>query len=301
MYNTTTLVDAIKRNTLMPSSTRKFTDTDILAILNEQIQWLAQTELIVANEEYFTDQHSITLVASQDQYHLPEKASAWVIDRIYFVDTSGNETRLYRRTRANESVTGTSNSPEGFYLEGANFIVYPDMGTAPTGTIKIYYSRIINLLREVASCGLITAVATLGTDYVLSCDVAPLGLPTNNTDIINGKNPYEIIQSDVANTVAGTDVTVAIAGFDRAPVAGDWVAQTGYSPVPHFPSEFHPLLVQAGVVKLLAASGDAQNYQTATQELSAMLTTMRRVTENRSKGSPKKIVPRSYILNLQRR
>lgn len=301
MYNTTSLINAVKRNTLMPSSTSKFTDTDILAIVNEQIQWLAQTELIAANEEYFTDQQTITLVASQDEYPLPSKASAWVIDRIYFVDSSGAERRLYRRTRTNESDTSTSNDPEGFYLEGANFHVYPNMGTAPTGTIKIYYSRIINLLREVASCGQITAVAVVGTDYVISCDVAPLGLPAANADIINGKNPYEIIRADVANAVAGTDVTVATASFDRVPVVGDWVAQTGYTPVPHFPSEFHPLLVQAGVVKLLAAAGDATNYQVATQELGAMITTMRRVTENRSKGSAKKIVPRAYILNLQRR
>lgn len=300
MYTTTTLIDAIKRNTLMPESTRKFTDTDILAILNEQIQWLAQTELIAMNEDYFTDQYTITLVAGTDEYKLPEMASAWVIDRIYFVDSSGNERKLPRRTRKNESTVGTDNDPQGFYLEGANLVVYPNMGTSPTGTIKVYYSRIINLLREVASCGKVTGVATVGTDYVISCDAAPLGLPADNCDVINGKNPYELICADTSCAVAGTDVTVAVSAFDRTPVAGDWVAQSGYSPVPHFPREFHPLLAQAGVVKLLAAAGDKGNYDVATQELNAMLTTMRRVTKNRSRGSQKKIVPRSYALNRMR-
>lgn len=300
MYNTTTLLDAIKRNTLMPESSRKFTDPDILAILNEQIQWLAQTELIAMNEDYFIDDYSITLVASQSEYELPTKAAGWVINRIYYVTSSGEEIRLPRRTRKNEGTAGTSDNPEAFYIDGSRLVTVPSMGTSPDGTIKIYYSRTINLLRQVSSCGLITAVAEVGDDYVMSCNVAPLGIPTANCDVTNGKNPYDLFCKDATCTVAGTDVTVAQDQFDRAPIAGDWVSQTGYSPVPHFPSEFHPILVQAGVVKLLAAAGDANNYQVATQELGAMLQTLRRATKSRSKGSQKKIVPRSYLLNNTR-
>lgn len=300
MYNTTTLINAIKRNTCSPTSNQKFSDSDYIAIMNEQLMWLINTEFTAMNEDYFKDSVELPLAASQSDYAIPKTAAGWALEDIYYKDSYGNLSKLARRTLGREN-TGedTASYPSMIYLEDAFIRTYPSMSTSVTGSLVLFFNRILNQLKEVGSCGKITGVATLGTDYVLTCDATPVGVSTYGCDVINGNNPYNLRAADTSCTVAGLDVTVAQSVFDTTPVVGDWIAQTGFTPVPHIPSEWHPILVQAAVVKVLAADGDSKNYPIAAQELNAMLETLRRVTKDRIKGSPKKIISRSYVLNRQ--
>ena len=274
MYNTTTLIEAIKRNILVTSNSSKFNDVDYIAFLNEQLRWLLESVFIQLNEDFFVDSVDITLVGGQSDYNIPEKAASWAIKSIYYKDANGITKKLNRWTRREEyQGSNTSPIPNGAYIKDNKLITIPAMSTTTTGYISLEYERILNLLTELSSCGVVQSVIDTGTNYQVTVDSIPIGY-TSGVDFINPKNPYELIAKELTASVAGSVITVIKTGFDRAPIAGDYVAQTGYTPIPHIPSEFHPILAQAASVKCLAAMGDSKNYGTAQAELNTMIDQM---------------------------
>lgn len=301
MYNTTDLLNAVIRNQGMPqNSPIKFSSTDLIAFLNEELRWLVQTELLLLREEFFTCVETIPLVASQSTYVIPQKAVAWSLDEVYWVGADGIERRLARRTRRHEELGGTTApAPSGVFLEGVYVHTFPNISASPDGSLRFVYSRIQNLLRLVGDCARITNVATVGTDYVLTVSNIPLGY-ANTVDFVGGKSPYELFAVGTTASVLGLSITSPISAFDRPPVVGDYICETGYTVYPHIPSEWHPLLAQAATAKSLEAGGDAKNAQIASARLGVMIEEMKRATRDRIGNAPKKIVPRNYVLNAQR-
>lgn len=300
MYNTTTLLAAVKRNILATSNSFKFNDSDYIQFLNEEQAWLIQSELTMLREDFFIDSTSITLTSNQSTYKIPEKASYWSLTELYFVDAAGVHRRLTRWARRSEfQGNNTSNDPIGFYLEDNKIHLYPDTGASPTGTLLCYYERIVNQLTELGNCGVVQSAVLAGTDYQITVDAIPIGY-TSGVDVINSKNPYELIGKEKTASVGGFVVTVPASGFDRIPVAGDYVVQTGFTPVPHLPSEFHPILAMAASVRALEAMGDTKNYQAAQGRLSTMIDRLKQTSRNRVKSAPKKIVSRNATLDSMR-
>jgi hypothetical protein len=300
MYTTDTLVDAAKRNISLPSSSIKFNDTDIIAFMNEELQWLIAPALANTNEQYFTERHTITLVANQSKYILPKTASCWEFDSIYWVNSDGYRNRIYQKTRGGESEgANTSSIPDGFYFEDSSIILTPNMSGTPNGSLEIVYRRLQNLLREVDNCAVIQTVADMGLTWDLGVNVAPIGY-SNGVDFINKDNPYNLFARHITPVVAGLTVTVTKTDLDRTPVIGDYIAESGYTPVPHIPSEWHSILAVATSIRMLRASGDKGNLSSLESQLGAMLQMMNQTAKERAVNHPKKIVSRNWALNASR-
>lgn len=300
MYTTDTLLDAAKRNISLPSSSIKFTDPDIIAFLNEELQWLIAPALANTNEQYFTEKHTITLVANTSKYSLPKTASCWEFDSIYWVNSDGYRNRLYQKTRGGESEGASSSGiPDGFYFEDASIVLTPNMSGTPSGSIEIVYRRLLNLLRPVSQCAIIQTVADMGLTWDLGVNIAPIGY-TNGVDFVNKDNPYNLFARDITATVVGLTITVTKTDLDRIPVIGDYIVENGFTPVPHIPSEWHPILAVAGSVRMLRASGDKGNLSSLESQLSGMIQMMNQTAKERAVNHPKKIVSRNWSLNASR-
>lgn len=298
-YLTSDLIDAVKRNAVIPESQRKFQDPDFIALLNEELELQIEGDLLDLNEEYFVKPIDIPLVTSTSSYLFPPLSAAWRFRDIGYVDANNIYTSLtvipleyidrYRYS--------SDSKPLYLYLTDANINTIPDINTNPIGSIRVYYERIQNALIKETECGEITSVFDTGTDYQLSVD----NVPTASTvDVISGTMPYGVLASQKAATTGPLLVTVSKANFERAPVIGDFVAPTGYTPVAHIPEEFNPVLAMSATIRYLAGSGDAKGLQTQSMIYQKMLTSLKQRAKNRTKGAPKKIRPKDKILNIMR-
>jgi len=300
-YTSDLLIDAIKRNAGIPTSQKKFQNSDFLAFLNEELGLTVVGELVALNEDYFITTKDTALVASTSRYAIPVTAIGWKLDSIGHVDSNGSYRKLDKITRSQRDMYDTSESgtsPWAYYVEGNNIVTVPDMGSNVDGSLRFDIIEIQNELVLSSSCGLISSVTDLGSDYRLTVGSVPS--TDDGVDIISGTNPFNIIAQGKSATVSSPNVTVSQDDFSRAPVAGDYVAPYGQTPIPNIPEDYHPILAQAATIRCLIAMNDNKGLQTANLSLSNMIERMRNRSKRRVNSSPTKIVPTSPILNLMR-
>jgi len=294
------LIAQIKRRVSVPASQIKYDNSDFIAFLDNAIASKIVPKLIDIDEGFFVDMQDVPLVAGQSKYRIPEFAVCWTIHEIGYLDTNGSYRVLPRSTRGTERAGTTDNHPYGFYLEDGNIVTTPDMGTTVSGSIRFYFYRRLNKLILSASCGKVNTVTSVGTDWQLTVDTAPAGIATT-ADVIFGSSPYEVISYNSGTTVVGLNVTIAKADFDATPQVGDWVVQSGYTPIPHLPDAWQYLLADFGARKTMIGNVDAKTLQLLDSDIKDDIDGIRRVTQSRTKGSPRKRVSRSHSLAAQRR
>lgn len=139
-----------------------------------------------------------------------------------------------------------------------------------------------------------------GLTYEITVETVPIS-SGDSIDVISGTNPYNVMARNVATSILGSIITVTYGtSFERAPVAGDYVAPVGKTPVPNIPEDFHSILAQAATLRCMIASNDTKGIQTQGVSLNNMLQRMRDRSSKRVHDAPRKIVPNNYILNLTR-
>ena len=301
LYTSDLLIEAIKRNGSIPTSQRKFGTGDFLAFLNEELELSLVTLLVSMNQDYFIEHETIPLVASQSEYDFPLRAIGWKANAVGYVDTTGVYSKLpkiNRGQRGSYGVNSGGTSPSGFYIEGTKIVTIPDMGASVSGSLLVDFVRIQNRLVSVNSCGLVTVVAIVGANYQITVNTVPS--VTGGIDAISGTNPFNVFARGSTPIVAGFNLTCPIVDFERAPVAGDYLCQSGTTPIPNIPEDFHPVLAQAATIRCLISMSDVKGLQTAQMSYTRMLESMSSKASERVSTSPTKIVPKSRILNRMR-
>ena len=304
VYTTDDLIAALKRNAVVPSSQRKFSDDDFIALLNEELQLMVTGELMRLNEEFFVTETNIPLVASQSRYELPSKAAGWRIRDVAWLDTNGTYQPLPRMELeyvTSYDVFQTGDHPTGFVLADSFIATVPAMGTSVVGSLVVYYERLQNTLVKVDECGQITNVAIVGTDYHCTLTSLPVGY-TNGVDFVSGTGPHDLLAEEKATTLIAPLVIAVPIGVDftRVPVVGDWMVETGKTPIAHIPAEYNIILAQLGALRYSEASGDTAGVGVCTSALNRMVQKLRERSLNRTKGSPIKVKCKNAILNLMR-
>lgn len=302
-YNSSELIEAIKRNASIPTSQTRFSNTDFLKYLNEELQLTIVGELLALREDYFVTTIDTALVASQSTYSIPSVAVGWKLEAVGYLDTDGNYSKLPRVTRdqrQNFEFIADSTQPSAFYILGNDVVLVPDMGTSAVGSLRFELVRIQNELVLPTACGKITSVTDTGTDYQIVVDTMPIN-SGETVDIVSGTNPFNIIARGVTATVSGFTATITYGSdFSRAPVADDYLCETGFTPYPNIPEDYHPVLAQAATIRCLVASNDAKGIQTQSIVLQNMFSRMQKRSQKRVNDAPKKIVGNNYLLNLGR-
>lgn len=302
-YDSAELIEAIKRNASIPTSQTRFSNTDFLKYLNEELQLTVVGELLALREDYFVTTIDTALIGSQSTYSIPNVAVGWKLEAVGYLDTDGVYSKLPRITRdqrQNFEFLSTSDIPSAFYILGNDIVLVPEIGTNATGSLRFELVRIQNELVLPTACGKISSVTDTGTDYQLVVDTMPIA-DGEQVDIVSGTNPFNIIARGVTASVSGFTATITYGtDFSRAPVVNDYLCETGFTPYPNIPEDYHPVLAQAATIRCLVASNDAKGIQTQSVVLTNMFERMRKRSQKRINDAPKKIVGNNYLLNLGR-
>lgn len=292
--NTTELLASIKRGATVPANQNRFTDADILAIADEEIQTKLLPVLLSLRQEYLVRREVISLTANQNAYSVPYRAIGRTLRSLATIQGSVKNYLGYIDP-SDVDFTNTSliGIPCNYYFEGDSYILVP----TPTNSLslEIKYEIQCSNLTDVSNCGLISAINTAG-NYVTITSTPSALITGASIDFIQGKAGNTLIDIDKTITnVSGSNIYFTTLPSTLA--VGDWLAIAQTSPVVQLPREMHQVLAQAVECRLLEALGDFEGLQASSAKLQEKTQAMMSLLSPRQKGAQQKIVQRNGLLN----
>lgn len=300
-YTTDQLIAAVKSNAGIPSSQRRFTNSDIMRFLNEELELTIVARLLELQQDYFVQKENTTLLANTSEYAFPDRAIGWKVNTVGYRE--GTEfrklPRISRSQRGMYSDAGTSSSPSAFYINNDKLVLIPNIGTSPTGSLEIDFVRIQSEL-----------VANLATATITSWTLDPAAYAItvsnainvdNGVDIIEADNPFSVyVRKSTPIGVVGNIIYLPIADLIVEPKAGDYVCPYKQTCIPLIPEDFHPALALAGTIRTQIHMHDTTGAQATASALQNMLNSMISRAVDRVESSPIKLVSKNTILNMMR-
>ncbi len=304
-----TLIATIKREAMIPTSESTFTNTDFLAMANQEVRIGLVPSIIQYHEEYYArDCAPIALVASQSSYPIPYRAVGGKFRELFYLDTNSN-LRTMVRISADDRPYYQGVNPNNyvyFYLKGNDVVLVPDVGTDPVGSLVFtYYMRPNELVDEdrVATITAITVGASTTTytvDYIptsltafVQDGVTITGFSTNSKlDIMQTRPGHKTIVFDLFPTAVdtvGLQITFTTTDLDNSIIVGDYISFAGECIIPQVPSDLQDVLSQRVVLRCLQALGDKDGFSMATTKLTEMEKWSATLVDNRSEGQAKKV------------
>ena len=272
-YTSTELIADIKQRASVPNSQNLITDANFVRFLSGKLHSEIVPIVLSVRENYFVsfqDTVITTTTEATNRYPVPSRAIGMRLKDLKLVDSGGEERDIPHLTYLDKSA-GVSESSfsylenhaggqHGFFFEGNDVRLFP--ADAFTGdSLRLYFFRRPNRLVKTSDAGKITAIDT-GTN-VVTLDNAPTTWTASTTfDVINGQPGFNSRQDDQTITaIAGADLTFS--SLPSGMVVGDYVAESGESPIPQIPYEGFPFLAQLGVIKVLEGIGDKSGLAVA--------------------------------------
>lgn len=305
-YTTDTLLSAIKLACLAPVAQQTFADSDLVTLLNEEIQITLVPQILSARSDFFLRKKTVSLVANTSDYALPERAIGNALKQVFYLDSNGNRKMLIHEDVEvlNTTATATTGAaPSYFFFHGDKITVYPTPTTA-TGSLELWYFLRPNQLVVTTSAAKITNVATNGSNQDLTVNTDLTGSVSASTtlDLLSGKSPFQLWASDVVCQSATSTVisvptaSVTDSGGTVLPAVGDWVCLSQQAVIPMVPQELHPLLPQMVAGRLMDALGDDRKGKMIMDRLNKQQKAAFNMIVNRIENQPDKIIRRSGLL-----
>jgi hypothetical protein len=260
-----TLLDSIKLRAFLPASQATFTDEDLLKLADEAIQSRILPLILKYREEYY-------LFESHSE-NIPHRAIGGRIKSVELENRDGNRWRVQRND--NQSI-----SRRGFSIS-SNKLNFRDR---PNDTkVKITYFIRPNalILPEKAA-----KIVGLGEHIELENHPFKLG---DKVDFISSTPLFEHKHIDFE--VESCSETGLFCPSRPANLAvGDWIAPSGFTPVPQIPVEFFPLLAQAVTVSVMEALGLDEKAAVADAKLNKMEADLVHLITPRVDGDRRRII-----------
>jgi hypothetical protein len=286
-YDTTsTLIPAIKRRAMLPTTQSTYQTADFLAVLNSELQATLVPLLMSVREEYFVADSDTAMVVGQSAYDIPSAAVGGDLRQVLAVSAQDGSTRPLARFEP-EQVTGlpTGNgTPYGFVVKDEQVVLYPP----PQNTLenlRLSYHRRPNTLVDASACGVVTATTSSTITFTGSPSIPNSG--GTPFDVVKASPQFKAISLTVGGNSGGV---ITVSGTVPSSVAiGDYVCVSGQSPVPQIPAELHPLLVLRAVCVIAQGLGDGQLLQMAQAELTEKQRLALILIANRVKSNVRKV------------
>lgn len=282
-YIVDSLLPMLRLLPLMPSVQALFTDSDLVNIMNFEMDSKIVPMMDNQAEEYGVYLFDIVYSNTVTQYDMPARAMGGKLRAVSFVDPNSNEVRIPRLRvediMSNVNATGLAINPAlwGFYLQNNKVITYLSSvngGSSAFPTLRLRYLRQPNTLVLSAACGQITAIS----GNVVTVNAIPIGFTTSATyDLISNVPQMFVSYGDdlTITNITGLNITFSSLPVDaRGNVTvqvGDWVCLAGQSPIPQIPwNPGFQLLLQLSAAKCLEIHGDTQGFNVAMSQASDM-------------------------------
>lgn len=294
-----TLIETVKREAMIPTNQSTFTNNDFLAFANQEMRIGLVPALMQYHEEYLVrDSDPVPLVSNQNNYAIPYRAVGGKFRGIFYQDTQGNLLTMTRIDPDNRTYFADSNLQDRFiffFIQGNEIVLVPEVSENPVGSIIFSYYLRPNELVEETRVGTITTIAIdtgAGTTTV-TLDQVPTGFSTTvDFDLLQTRPGHKTIALDVRpSSIDSTNKTMTFDSDDvpSSLIVGDYVAFSGECIIPQVPADLHDVLSQRVVLRCLQALGDKDGYGIAQSKLGEMEQKTGNLVDNRAEGEPIKI------------
>lgn len=300
-FNSTELIAYVReRGKLSSKGTQGTTDQDILNRLNETMLEFVVPMVRRMREEYFvvTRRYSI----SSGRIRIPARAVGQQIRNIFYIQGSDRcEVVKIRPEDLPYWNAATGTEALGYYIEG-NYLVFPG---EPEGTMEISFLArpgqlvLAEEVRVIASVDTETRAITLTESVPESWETV-----VHTFDVHSAHSGAELKIFDMAqdNSVAPEGALLTLAGAidgseygTIAPEAGDYVTLAGEAALPALPIEYHVLLAQATVCRMIEALGDFEAKAAHEATLAQMVKNGQSIIQNRTDSHPNRIISRNPL------
>lgn len=292
-FTTADLLASIDLRAFAPVDATTFSNTDLLALADEEIQTLLVPHLMSMREEYFVTYKDIPIVSGTTSYDIPVRAIGLGVRSVALVNSSGG-IRPLPLLNITDLGSTIQTGVQGFYMMGNSIILYPTPNNS-TDTLRVHYQRAPSKLVETSAAFLISGVTStvLSSASSVPSSWEGSGL-SGGVDIIRQDGGQDVIGMDLPTSSAvSTVISFAPGVIPSATRAGDYVAKAFESPLIQFPREYRSILAQAVTVRVL----QSMRLPGANEEidrLKQMLDGVKLLVGSRSIGQRKKIVTKNW-------
>lgn len=300
-FTTDTLLTSIQTRTLAPLSQVTFQNSDIIRFANEEMMLKVVPDIMSVREDFFLRKTTISIVANQSRYTIPERAIGNNFKDILYTDTGGNSFSIPKINVQDLPINAIADLyPNHFYLLGDQIVLSPKP-TSSQGSITLYWYMRPSDLVLTASCAKITLVSrgATQTTYTVDTDLTASLAAGNNIDFLSGVSPFQLWAYDVAiQSITSTQIITNNSDTDNepataaAPQVGDYICPSKSANIPMIPEELHPLLAEYSAARMIQALGQAEKMQIIMANLAEMRQKALLLICNRPENKGEKIVNR---------
>jgi len=280
-FTSTGLIAQIKRRALIPTSQNLFSDSDLIAMLNEELQNRVIPYILAVREDYFLTYNEYTQNGSTTEIDIPKNAIGNKINQVNIYTASSDDSFFASVPRL--TVSQINDYYGGYYIQGSKIKIFPQAITS--GQLRIYYYRRPS---EIVATSRTAVISTVNTNTSIVCSTnLPANITTGSSiDIVSNEQPWDTI----AERTAGTVLNATLDLTDTTDIeTGYYVASRGESPFAQIPQDTIPLLIQAVVVRMMEYMGDNNGFQSAVLTYAQMESDNRNLITPRVDAQPKKI------------
>ena len=291
------LLTSIKRSISVPSNQARYSDADIIAFANEEIQITVLPEILRLKEEYLVYTETTSIVANQANYQIPRRAVGRGLRDVQYqssgADTKRNLPLISLEDRHLYNQTG---EPVGYYMENDKIVLLPTPGSS-TGTLEFMFVMAPSKVTPVNQSYVISNINRTTGEITVTSSIDGSLASTQKWDFVSGSQANIVMNYDMtATSFSGTSITFVTTDIPTDLVAGDYVTLAGESPFIALPQEVHPVVSAAAQCRVLEGIGDYEALKYAEDKRNRAMRAMKEALAPRNMGENKKIIDRNGLL-----
>lgn len=284
------LVESIKTRASIPVSQATFSDQKLLTMASEEFISFILPLILGVREEYGIKEKDFTFTGDQSSYRIPSRAYNQILRDVSLVMEDGKVLPDIPRL----PLDNFSSLSRGFFLKGSFVHLWGITSASKVRLSFILAPPVLTLLTEASK------VSTFTSNTITLASV-PAGFVTPiKFDIIQGVDPFDVLDFDRLGTLAGSVITVTDGKTLPTELTAnqDYIHLAGKSPFVNVPVVCAPLLAQRTAVKCLEALGALDDLAAAAAVLNKMQQDALPVLAPRVQGESAQIVPSNPLFMM---
>lgn len=291
-------LSGVKRRISLAENDALLDDDDLLELADDITRAHIVPMLISTRGEFFVKSVDEATVANQAEYNLPDRAVGLALRNLKYRPDVDDTEIAYDLIEINpeheDDHRGSAGQPWGYYFKNDQLVIVATPADAEAA-IEIWHEQRPSNLVKLEEAGIV--LSATATEVTLTAAVPDNIVLGTVVDFVKGKAGHRILAMDKTVTaVAGSVITFASGAIPSALVAGDYIAEAGFSPVLQIPDELHPLLETFVARRALFAAGDIEMRRELSDDEKGEMKNALILLEPRNRGAPRKIVNQGGLL-----
>lgn len=236
----TGLLAMIRDITYAGSSLRDWDDVKLIRLLNRMVEERLVPFIMAARKGHFDTFQDTPLVALDQSYPLPSKATGGKLRTLLIVDSSGNPYVGLRERDLEDGVQlgGTAGGPAPtgvpgvYWFQGNMVYLFPAPSGTPAGlSLRFHFLNRPSTLVATTACVQITALPGGSVVTVASGSIPTTGYTNGSAiDLVQNKPGFDVQFSGTISSQTATSITFN-AAVPSTVAVGDWVCVSDTAPV----------------------------------------------------------------------